>query len=239
MQQTIQNCRGDDLVAEDLAPARQALIGGDQNRPPLVTARYQLEEQVRAEPLQRQIADFIDDQKLRLHELLELLLDSVLLVSPDQRRDQAGRRGESRPVAQSTGLQAQTHCQVRFTHTGRSEQQHVVGIGDEAAGGQLAHYLRVNRGLKLEIEAFQALVERKARHGRLHRRVALLFGRQLSAEQLLQQVGVGELFLARLLQQLRQLRGCTHQFELLHLVLDSIHLDIAPAHGCTGSSIAS
>jgi len=74
--------------------------------------------------------------------------------------------------------------------------------GDEAAGGQLANHLRIDRGLKLEIEALQALVERKARHRRLHRRVALLFGRQLSAEQLLEQVGVGELFLARLLQQL-------------------------------------
>ena len=94
---------------------------------------------------------------------------------------------------------------MRFAHAGRSEQQHVVGIGDEAAGGQFAHHLRLDRGLKLEVEALQALVERKARHGRLHRRVALLLGRQLAAEQLLQQVAVGQLFLARILQQQGQL----------------------------------
>ena len=84
VQQPIQDRRGDDLVAEDLAPARQALIGGDQDRAPLVAARDELEEQVRAQTLQRQIADLVDDQKLRLDELLELLLEPVLLVSPRQ-----------------------------------------------------------------------------------------------------------------------------------------------------------
>jgi hypothetical protein len=33
----VQQRRGDDLVAEDLAPAREALVGGQQDRPALVT----------------------------------------------------------------------------------------------------------------------------------------------------------------------------------------------------------
>src|SRR5215207_9776232 len=64
VKQPVQDGRGDDLVTEDLAPAGQALVGGNQDRAPLVAARDELEEQVRPQPLQRQIADLVDDQQL-------------------------------------------------------------------------------------------------------------------------------------------------------------------------------
>ena len=112
--------------------------------PALVAARDELEEQVRPQPLQRQVADLVDDQQLRLHEQLQLLLQAVLVVRPRQARDQPGRGDKRSPKAQGTGSQAERHRQVGLAHARRPEQQHVVRIGQVAAGGQLADDLRLD-----------------------------------------------------------------------------------------------
>jgi hypothetical protein len=51
---------GDDVVAEDLAPAAEGLVGGDDERSALVSGRDELEEQVRGFGLERDVADFVD-----------------------------------------------------------------------------------------------------------------------------------------------------------------------------------
>jgi hypothetical protein len=90
------------------------------------------------------------------------------------------------------------------------------------------------RRLKLEIEALERLVEREAGHGGLHRGEAIVFGGELPRDELLEEVRVRLLVFARLLQQKRQLLGCTHQLEPAHLLLDPLDLD-AGAHRPTSS----
>ena len=236
VQQPVEDRGGDHLVAEDLTPAGQALVGRDQDRPPLVAPRHQLKKQVGPQPVQRQVADLIDDQKLGLDELLELFVQTALLVGSRQGGDQAGRRGEGGAVAQSARFQPQPHGQMSLAHSRRAKQQHIVRVGQETARCQLTDHLRVDGRLKLEVEAVQALLEGKARHRRLHRRVTLLLGGQLAAEDLLQKVTVGELSLARLLKQQGQLGRRTDQLQSGHVRLQPFDLHAAPAHDATSSS---
>ena len=53
---------GDDLVAEDLAPAIR-LVAGDDERGALVAGRDELEEQVGGLGFERDLADLVDDQQ--------------------------------------------------------------------------------------------------------------------------------------------------------------------------------
>src|SRR5215471_3351683 len=63
VEDAIENRRGDDPVAEDLAPAAEALVARQDHRAALVAATDELEEQVDALPVDRQVADLIDDEQ--------------------------------------------------------------------------------------------------------------------------------------------------------------------------------
>jgi hypothetical protein len=53
---------GDDVVAEDLAPASERLVGGDDEAGPFVAGGDELEEQVGGFGLERDVADLVDDE---------------------------------------------------------------------------------------------------------------------------------------------------------------------------------
>jgi hypothetical protein len=78
MKQSIENRAGDDGIAEDFAPGTETLIASNDDRAALVSARDQLEEQVRAVTIDRQVSDLIPDQKSRLSEQLEALVELAL-----------------------------------------------------------------------------------------------------------------------------------------------------------------
>jgi hypothetical protein len=52
---------------------------------------------------------------------------------------------------------------MRLADAGRPQQQHRLGIGDEAPGGDLADLLFVDRGLGGEVEAVEIADEGEAR----------------------------------------------------------------------------
>jgi hypothetical protein len=66
MQQSVENRGGQDLVAEDGAPLRHDLIGGDEQAAALVAPRDELKEEMGAPPFKRQVAELVDDEELRL-----------------------------------------------------------------------------------------------------------------------------------------------------------------------------
>ena len=63
VQQAVQQGGGHDDVTEDGAPVLEAAIRGEDGGALLVAGIDQLEEQVGAAGLDRQVADFIDDQQ--------------------------------------------------------------------------------------------------------------------------------------------------------------------------------
>ena len=60
VEQTVEDGAGDYRVAEHLAPGTETLVAGDNDRTALVAARDQLEEQVGALAVDRQIANLVD-----------------------------------------------------------------------------------------------------------------------------------------------------------------------------------
>jgi hypothetical protein len=64
MQQAVEDRCGNDGVPEDLPPLAEALVGGQHDGTPLVPARDELEEEVRAVLVNRDVPDLVDDQQL-------------------------------------------------------------------------------------------------------------------------------------------------------------------------------
>ena len=56
----VDECGGDHLVAEDLAPGLEPAVAGDDDRTAFVATRDQREQQVRGLAFQRQVADLVD-----------------------------------------------------------------------------------------------------------------------------------------------------------------------------------
>src|SRR5258705_7905035 len=106
MEESVEDRCGDDRIAEDIAPAGQALVRRQNDRAALVATGDQLKEQVRARWTEGQIADLIDDEELRLSKNLQLLFESVLALRSRERSDQCGRGSEQRAVSGSTRFHA-------------------------------------------------------------------------------------------------------------------------------------
>jgi hypothetical protein len=80
---------------------------------------------------------------------------------------------------------------------------------DEVATGQALDLPFVHRGLIAEVEGFQRLDEREARHGRAHRNVLGGLGGDLLAQDLLQELRVGQLLGRGLLQPAPRAARCS------------------------------
>ena len=61
MQESIENGSGHHVVAEDVAPLRDGLVGGDEHTAALVASADELEEEVCGGFLQGQVTELIDD----------------------------------------------------------------------------------------------------------------------------------------------------------------------------------
>src|SRR5687768_13119709 len=64
MEQPVQNRAGHNRIPEDLSPLTKALIGRQDDGPPLIAARDELEEQMGAVPIDGDIANLIDNEEL-------------------------------------------------------------------------------------------------------------------------------------------------------------------------------
>ena len=102
---------GDDVVAEDLAPAAEGLVGGDDQAGAFVAAGDELEEQVGGLGFEGDVADLVDDQQRVAAEPDELVLEPCRRGGPRRagrpigrrwrtgRGGRPGRRGSRCPVA--------------------------------------------------------------------------------------------------------------------------------------------
>jgi len=88
MEDPVQDGRRDDRIAENLVPLAEAAIGGQDQGPFFVSARDELKKQMSAMTIDRDIADLVDNQKLRLAVELQPLLDPILGIGLCQGRDQ-------------------------------------------------------------------------------------------------------------------------------------------------------
>ena len=144
----------------------------------------ELKEQMRRIGLERQIAELVDNQQFRFAKVSEAILEPALAMRLCELRHQGRRWNEQHRIAGQDCLAPDRHCQMRLTDAGRPQQQHGLGIGNEAAGCQLADLLFVDRRLGGEVEAVEIAHEREARQPDAHLNAALILARNLAlAEQ--------------------------------------------------------
>ena len=74
VQEPVEDCGGDDRIGEHHAPFGNAAVRRDQHGAGFVAPADQLEEQVRRVGLQRQVAELVDDQQLRLRQRQQFLV---------------------------------------------------------------------------------------------------------------------------------------------------------------------
>ena len=88
----------DDVVAEDLTPAAEDLVAGDDEAGPFVAAGDQLEEQVGRFGLEWDVADLVDDQQWVAAQPGQFGLQSAGVVGLGEAGDPLGGGGERDPA---------------------------------------------------------------------------------------------------------------------------------------------
>jgi hypothetical protein len=78
--EAVDHCGGDDVVAEDFAPAAEGFVAGDDQAGAFVAGRDELEEQVRGFGFEGDVADLVDDEQWVAGEPDEFVLQSAGVV---------------------------------------------------------------------------------------------------------------------------------------------------------------
>ena len=174
VKEPVEDGRGNDGITEYVAPFADRAVGGDQHGTPLIAPADQLEEQVGGIRLKGQIAELVHDQQLGLGIMAQTFLKPPVAMRFGELGHQRGRRREQDAVAGHDGLAAESNCQMRLAHAWRTQKQHGLAVGDEAAGGDLADLSLVDRGLGGEVEAGEVPHRGKAREPEGHVDAALV-----------------------------------------------------------------
>src|SRR5438874_1760255 len=221
MQESIEDGGGDDVVAEDLTPLRHALIRRDQHRRFLVAMAHELKEEMSTLAFERHVAELVDDEQLRFAVEEHPTREDALALAVDEVGEERRRRGEEHGVASLDDGAAEGDRQVRLADAGRPEEERILGAGDEAAGGQLAHELGVDGGLKLEVEVLQGFHRREVRDLDPHLDPAALLGGHLIAQQLVEEIDVRRLHPRRFAQRRIEAIGERAEAQPLEMIDDT------------------
>ena len=117
---------GDGVVAEDLAPAAEGLVGGDDQGGAFVAGGDELEEQVRGFGFEGDVADLVDDQQRVAAEPAQLVLQPAGVVGVGEPVDPFGRGGELDPVPGLAGADREAGGEVGLAGAGRAEEDDVL-----------------------------------------------------------------------------------------------------------------
>jgi hypothetical protein len=98
---------GDDVVAEDLAPARERFVGGDDQRGAFVAAPDEHEHEVRGLGVERDVADLVDDQERESLQPGQFVVQAGLALRVGEQRDPFGGGSERDAVAGQAGADAE------------------------------------------------------------------------------------------------------------------------------------
>src|SRR5258706_9502591 len=121
MEDAIEDCGGDHAIAEDVAPGAKALVGGEDHWAALVATADELEEEICAGAIDRQVADLVDDQEPRHGEELELLFEPALGERGGELGDHRCGGGEEHAIAMLDRLETDADGEMRLTHARRPQ----------------------------------------------------------------------------------------------------------------------
>ena len=128
---------GDGVVAEDLTPAGEVLVAGDDEAGAFVAGLDELEEQVGGLWFEGDVADLVDDQHWVADQATEFVLEFAGVVGFGKPIDPLTGGGELDSVAGLASADRQPGGEVGLAGAGRTEQDDVLLGGDEVQGAQV------------------------------------------------------------------------------------------------------
>ena len=201
VQQAIENGGGHHRVAEDRAPLPDGAVRGDQHAAALVSAGDELEEQVRRIRVERQVAELVDDQQLRLGEEGEPFLEPGVGMRLGEAGDQRRGRDEEHRVVLPDRFAAERDREMGLADPGWAEEQEHIAMGDPAAGGELADLVRIEARLRGEVEVGELAGAGKVRDLQRHLDSPLVLARHLALAEEGDGLAKGEILPRRLVEQ--------------------------------------
>src|SRR5262249_9940386 len=102
------------VVVEDLRPVLEGTVGGDHHRPAFVAPADDLEQQIGAVLVDRQIAELVDDQQAGLEVATDLTLEAAGGLRGGERVDDVDGGGEERGMAADAGGMAECDADMRL-----------------------------------------------------------------------------------------------------------------------------
>ena len=208
MDEPVDHRGGDHVVAEDLAPGAEGLVGGDDHRGALVARRDQAEHQVGGLGVERDVADLVDDEQRDEAEAAQLGLEAALALGLGEPGDPLGRGRELRPAGRP-GRRGSTSAIARWVLPvpgGPSRTTFSLACR-KSSWPRCSTTGLLDRALEGEVELLQGLAGREA--GGLDPALAAVAVARgdLGGEQRLGEALVAPLLLAGALGELRQRPG--------------------------------
>ena len=157
VEQSVEQGGGDDGIAEQLAPFREAAVGGEDHGALLVAGVDELEEQVGGAAVDGDVADLVDDEQRGAGEEADLLGEAVLAPGLGEGLDEFR---EGRAVDALSGLDggdAERDGEMALAGAGRAEQMDHLGAVDEVELGERQDAVPVEGRLEGEVEALERL----------------------------------------------------------------------------------
>src|SRR5262244_4506709 len=128
------------VIVEDLGPFLEGTVGGNHDRALLVAQRDDLEEEISARLVNRQVAEFVEDEQGGFGVLLQFYFETPRILGRGQRVDDIDRTGKEHRVALEASGIAQRGRQMRFpqAHTAQYDE---VGFGLDKLEVEVVLYL--------------------------------------------------------------------------------------------------
>src|SRR3954447_269885 len=153
---------GDDVVAEDLAPGAEGLVGGDDQARAFVAAADEHEHQVGGVRVERDVADLVDDEQRDPLQPREFVVEAALALRVGEQGDPFGGGAERDAVPGEAGADGDRDRQMAFPGPRGPEQDEILAAGEEVELAEVQDRVAPEAGLKGEVEFLERLARREA-----------------------------------------------------------------------------
>ena len=137
--------------------AAERLVAGDDQAGALVAAADEHEHQVGGLGVERDVADFVDDQQRDPLQPGELVVEAALALGVGEQRDPFGGGAERDAVAGQAGADADRDREMALAGAGRAEQDDVLAAGEEVELAEVQDRVAADRGLKAKSNSSSVL----------------------------------------------------------------------------------
>src|SRR5439155_14137734 len=142
--------------------------------------------------------EIIDDEQIGPEVAGEAPLVGAVRAAAVEVGEHAARAGEEHVEAAPTGFVAERLREMRFPDAGRALNQHVLVPFDEAPSRQIEDLLTRDRGIEVEVETLERLLEIEARPPQPERELLLRPAFHFVLQEALEKLDIGELLVHRL-----------------------------------------